>query len=46
MAKPKSARKQPLTESQKAALGGGIIIRTQRAIRKAIEGSKKGGRRG
>lgn len=47
MAKPKSARKQPLTEAQKAQLGGGIIIRTQRAIKKAIEGSpKKGGRRG
>ena len=45
MSKPKSARKQPLTESQKATLGGGIIVRFHRQIKLAIEGSKKGGRR-
>lgn len=40
MAKPKSARKQPLTESQKAGLGKGLILKHQKAVRKAIE---KGG---
>lgn len=44
MAKPKSARKQPLTESQKAQLGVGPIVTFQRTIKKAIEGAK-GGRR-
>lgn len=44
MAKPKSVRKQPLTESQKAGLGKGPITKFQRAIKKAIE-SSPGGRR-
>ena len=44
MSKPKSARKQPLTESQKAGLGKGLIVRFHRQIKKAIEGGK-GGRR-
>lgn len=45
MAKPKSARKQPLTESQKAGLGKGVVVTHQRAIKKAIEAGG-GGRRG
>jgi hypothetical protein len=44
MSKPKSARKQPLTEAQKAGLGKGLIVRHQRKIKKAIEAAK-GGRR-
>lgn len=42
MSKPKSARKQPLTESQKAALGKGPIVRFQRTIKKAIEAGRGG----
>lgn len=45
MSKPKSARKQPLTEAQKAQLGGGLIVRFHRQIKLAIEGGKKGGGR-
>ena len=45
MSKPKSARKQPLSEATKAQLGGGLIVRFHRQIKLAIEGSKKGGRR-
>lgn len=37
MSKPKSARRQPLSEATKAQLGGGLIVRFQRAIKKAIE---------
>jgi hypothetical protein len=44
VSKPKSARKQPLTEVQKVQLGGGLIVKFQRAMKKAIEG-QKGGRR-
>lgn len=45
MAKPKSARKQPLTDSQKAGLGSkGPIVKFQRAIKNAIDRAP-GGRR-
>lgn len=44
MAKPKSARKQPLTESQKVGLGKGLLIKHQREIKKSIETAPAGRR--
>jgi hypothetical protein len=42
VSKPKSARKQPLTDAQKATLGKGPITKFQRQIRKAIEAGRGG----